>query len=85
MKENQSVTTTVKTYFVRKIQSIKEFHQIGNEIPLILHGSINERNPKMRGFIILQRTFPQITQKVLTTIHGLELIIAILSFPKMLR
>ena len=42
MKESQAVTTTVKIYFERKIQSVKEFHQIGNEIPLILHGSINQ-------------------------------------------
>ena len=42
MKESQAVTTTVKTYFERKIQNVKEFHQIGNEIPLILHGSLNE-------------------------------------------
>ena len=24
------------------MQSLKEFHQIGNEFPLILHGSINQ-------------------------------------------
>ena len=42
MKESQAVTTTVKIYFERKIQSVKEFHQIGNEIPLVLHGSINQ-------------------------------------------
>ena len=41
MKESQAVTTTVKIYFGQKIQSVKEFHQFGNEIPLILHGSIN--------------------------------------------
>ena len=42
MKESQAVTTTVKIYFDWKIQSVKEFNQIGNEIPLILHGSINQ-------------------------------------------
>ena len=42
MKESQAVTTTVKIYFERKIQSVKEFDQIGNEIPLIIHGSINQ-------------------------------------------
>ena len=42
MKESQAVTTTVKIYFERKIQSVKEFHQIGNEIRLILHGLINQ-------------------------------------------
>ena len=42
MKESQAVTTTVKIYFERKIQSVKEFHQFGNEIPLILHGPINQ-------------------------------------------
>ena len=42
MKESQAVTTTVKIYFEQKIQSVKEFHHIGNEIPLILHGSINQ-------------------------------------------
>ena len=42
MKESQAVTTTVKIYFERKIQSVKEFHQIGNEIHLILHGFINQ-------------------------------------------
>ena len=42
MKESQAVTTTVKIYFDRKIQSVTEFHQIGNEIPLILNGSINQ-------------------------------------------
>ena len=42
MKDSQAVTTTVKISFGRKIQSIKEFHQIGNKIPLILHGSINQ-------------------------------------------
>ena len=42
MKEGQAVTITVKIYFERKIQRVKEFHQFGNEIPLILHGSINE-------------------------------------------
>ena len=33
MKESQAVTTTVKIYFERKVE---EFHQFGNEIPLIL-------------------------------------------------
>ena len=42
MKESQAVTTTVKIYFKQKIESVKELHQIGNEIPLILHGSINQ-------------------------------------------
>ena len=42
MKESQTVTTTVEIYFEQKIQSAKEFDQIGNEIPLILHGLINE-------------------------------------------
>ena len=36
MKENQAVTTTVKMYFERKIQSVKEFYQIGNEILMSL-------------------------------------------------
>ena len=40
MKESQAVTTTVKIYFERK--RVKEFHQIRNEIPLILHGSIKQ-------------------------------------------
>ena len=44
MKESQTVTTTVKIYFQRKIQSVKEFHQIGNEISLIIHGSFNKPN-----------------------------------------
>ena len=42
MKQSQAVTTIVKKHFERKIQSVKEFQQIGNEIPLILHGSINQ-------------------------------------------
>ena len=42
MKESQAVTTTIKIYFERKIRGVKEFHQIGNEISLILHGSINQ-------------------------------------------
>ena len=42
MKESHAVTTTVKIYFEAKIQSVKEFYQIGNEITLILHGSINQ-------------------------------------------
>ena len=42
MKESQAVITTVKIYFEQKIRSVKEFHQFGNEIPLILHGSINQ-------------------------------------------
>ena len=42
MKESQAVTTTVKTYFEGKIQSVKEFHQIGNEIPMILYESIKQ-------------------------------------------
>ena len=42
MKESQAVTTTIKIYIERKIQSVKEFLHIGNEIPLILHGSINQ-------------------------------------------
>ena len=42
MKESQTVTNTVEIYFERKIQNVKEFHQIGNEIPLILHGSMNQ-------------------------------------------
>ena len=41
MKESQDVITTVKIYFELKIQSAKEFNQIGNEIPLI-HGAINQ-------------------------------------------
>ena len=32
MKESQVVTTTVKIHFGRKIQSLKEFNQIGNKI-----------------------------------------------------
>ena len=32
VKESQAVTTTVKIDFERKIQSVKEFNQIGNEI-----------------------------------------------------
>ena len=42
MKENQAFITTVKIYFELKIQSVKEFNLIGNEIPLILHGSIKQ-------------------------------------------
>ena len=42
MKESQAVITTVNIHFERKIQSAKEFHHIGNEISLILHGSINK-------------------------------------------
>ena len=42
MKESQTVTNTVEIYFERKIQNVKEFHQIENEIPLILHGSMNQ-------------------------------------------
>ena len=42
VKESQAVITTGKIYFERKMQSVKEFHQIGNEIPLILHDSINQ-------------------------------------------
>ena len=42
MKESQAVTTTAEIYFEQKIQSVKEFHPTGNEIPLILHGSINK-------------------------------------------
>ena len=41
-KERKAVSTTVKIYFEQKIQSVKEFHEIGNEFPLILQGSINE-------------------------------------------
>ena len=37
-----TVTTTVKIYFEGKIQSVKEFHQIGNEIPMILYESIKQ-------------------------------------------
>ena len=42
MKETQAVTTTVKIYFEQKMQSVKEFYQIWNEISLILHHSINQ-------------------------------------------
>ena len=42
MKESQAVTTTIKIYIERKMQSVKEFLHIGNEIPLILHGSVNQ-------------------------------------------
>ena len=42
MKESQVFTTTVEISFEQKIQSVKEFHQFGNEIPLILHGSIKQ-------------------------------------------
>ena len=42
MKESQAVTTTIKIYFEQKIQSVKEFDQIGNKIPLIIHVSINQ-------------------------------------------
>ena len=42
MKESQAVTTTVKIYFVQKIKIQKSFTSFENEIPLILHGSINE-------------------------------------------
>ena len=42
MKKCQAVTTTVKIYFEQKIQNVKMFHQIENEIPLILHVSINQ-------------------------------------------
>ena len=41
MKKCQTVSTTVKIYFEQKIQNVKEFHQIENEIPLILHVSVN--------------------------------------------
>ena len=40
MKQNEAVTTAVK--IERKILSVKEFYQIGNEIPLILHVSMNQ-------------------------------------------
>ena len=43
MKKCQAVTTSVKIYLERKMQNVKEFHQIENEIPLILHISINQR------------------------------------------
>ena len=36
------------------------------------------QSPKTSGFISLQCTFPKITQKVLTTFQGLELITVIL-------
>ena len=42
MKESQTVTTTVKIYFERKIKIVKDLDQIGNEIPLIIHCSINQ-------------------------------------------
>ena len=32
MKESQAVTTIVEIYFERKIQSVREFRQIGNGI-----------------------------------------------------
>ena len=41
MEESQAFTATVTIYFERKIQSLKEFHQIGKEISLILRGSVN--------------------------------------------
>ena len=41
MKESQDVITTIKIHFELKIQSAKEFNQIGNEIPLI-HGAIKQ-------------------------------------------
>ena len=42
VKKCQAVTTKVKiVYFERKIQNVNKFHQIENEIPLILHVSIN--------------------------------------------
>ena len=41
-EKSQAVTITVKIYFDRKTQSVKEFYQIGKEIPLILHGSVNQ-------------------------------------------
>ena len=42
VKKCQAVTTTVEiVYFERKIQNVNKFHQIENEIPLILHVSIN--------------------------------------------
>ena len=123
MKESQAVTTTAKIFFEWKMQSVKEFCQIGNEISLILHGSKNQtwtvsplwntmsllvvkgttnktnifekckvkrvivfvQSPKIRGSLSLQRTFPQITQKVLTTLYWLKLITVILSFLKILR
>ena len=40
MKENQAVTTSQNTFWAK---SVKEFHQTENEIPLILHGSINQK------------------------------------------
>ena len=42
MKESQAAATPVEIYFERKRQNVKEFHQIGNEIPLILHSSVNQ-------------------------------------------
>ena len=42
MKKCQTVTTTVKIKNEQKIQNVKEFHQIENEIPLILHFSVNQ-------------------------------------------
>ena len=42
VKKFQAFTTKVKIYFEQKIQNVKEFHQIENEIPLILHVSINQ-------------------------------------------
>ena len=42
VKKCQAVITTVEiVYFERKIQNVNKFHQIENEIPLILHVSIN--------------------------------------------
>ena len=42
MKKCQALTTSVKIYFERKIQNVKQFHQIDNEIPLILPVSRNQ-------------------------------------------
>ena len=38
----QAGSTTVKIYSEKKIQNVNEFHQIENELPLILHVSMNQ-------------------------------------------
>ena len=41
VKESQSIAS-VRIHVERAIQRVKKFHQIRNEIPLILHGSVNQ-------------------------------------------
>ena len=41
VKESQTIAS-VRTHLERAIQQIKNFRQIRNEIPTVLHGSINQ-------------------------------------------